>query len=74
VVLLFAVVGFTDVLHTKPLTVTVAPPLDDIFPPPVAVVEAILVIGVVVVRVGTVATLVVNCPIGKLLVPDEFLA
>jgi len=48
------VVGIAEVLQTIPLTVTVAPPSEDIVPPPVAVVAVILVTGVVVVTVGVV--------------------
>jgi hypothetical protein len=38
VVFVFAVVGLTDVLQARPDTVTVAPPFEVMFPPPVAVV------------------------------------
>ena len=53
------VVGLVAVPHTIPLTVTVAPPLDDMVPPPVAEVVAMFVIGVVVVTVGIVLTFTV---------------
>ena len=49
-----AVVGFKAVPQTIPLTVTVAPPLEEMVPPPVAVVEVMLVTGVVVTTVGVV--------------------
>ena len=52
VVLLFAVVGLIEVLQTKPLTVTVAPPLEVTVPLPVAVVWVMFVTGLVVVTVG----------------------
>ena len=53
-----AVVGFNVVLQTIPLTVTTAPPLEDIVPPPVAVVEVMPVTGVVVTTVGVVVVVV----------------
>jgi hypothetical protein len=46
------VVEIAPVLHTIPLTVTVDPPFEFTFPPPVAVVVVMFVTGVVVVTVG----------------------
>ncbi len=48
VVLLLAMVGEEDVLQQTPLAVTVAPPSEVTFPPPVAVVWVMLVIELVV--------------------------
>jgi hypothetical protein len=47
-----AIVGLVEVLQTTPLAVTDAPPSEVTLPPPVEVVCAMLVIGVVVVTVG----------------------
>ena len=49
VVLLFAVVGFCDVLQHIPLTVTVAPPSLVIFPPLLALMVVMEEAGVVVI-------------------------
>jgi hypothetical protein len=59
VVLLFAVVGFADVLHAIPLTVTVEPPFEVIVPPLVAPFVDIPVTAFVVTPVGAVAAEVV---------------
>ncbi len=60
--------------QTRPLTVTVAPPFEEIFPPPVAEEVAILVTGSVVVRVGTTGSEVVNVPSEEYPVPVELVA
>jgi hypothetical protein len=53
-VLLFAIVGFGDVLQHTPLSVTVAPPSLVTFPPDVAVV-AVMLPTELVITVGRVA-------------------
>lgn len=52
VVLEFAVVGFDEVLHAIPLTVTVAPPFEETVPPLTAVVCPMLETALVV-TIGT---------------------
>ena len=52
IVLLFEVVGFGEVLQQTPLAVTAAPPSLDILPPHVALV-VVIIVGIVVVNVGT---------------------
>jgi hypothetical protein len=49
-----AVVGLVAVPHTIPLAVTADPPSDDVFPPLVAVVDAMELAAVVAARVGVV--------------------
>jgi hypothetical protein len=67
-----AVVGFVEVLQIMPATVTVAPPLETVLPPPVAVVGVMLVIEFVV-TVGRLAP-VVNVPSGEYPVPVVLVA
>jgi hypothetical protein len=52
-----AVVGFVAVPHTIPLAVTADPPSDDMFPPLVAVVDA-MELAAVVAKVGATASVV----------------
>ena len=53
-----AVVGFVVVPHTIPLALTADPPSDDMFPPLVAVVDAMELAAVVAAKVGATASVV----------------
>jgi hypothetical protein len=56
-----AVVGFVAVPHTIPLALTADPPSDDIFPPLVAVVEAMELAAVVAAKVSGVEVVKLIC-------------
>jgi hypothetical protein len=56
-----AVVGFGVVPHTIPLAVTADPPSDEMFPPLVAVVEAMELAAVVAAKVGVVKVVKLIC-------------
>jgi hypothetical protein len=56
-----AVVGFGVVPHTIPLAVTADPPSDEMFPPLVAVVEAMELAAVVAASVGVVKVVKLIC-------------
>ena len=61
VFVLSATVGDVEVDHTTPLAVTVAPPLYVIFPPLVAVVDAMELAAVVAAKVGVVNVVKLIC-------------
>jgi hypothetical protein len=55
------VVGFVAIPHTIPLAVIADPPSDDIFPPLIAVVEAMELAAVVAAKVGVVNVVKLVC-------------
>jgi hypothetical protein len=61
VFVLSSTVGDAEVDHTTPLAVTVAPPLSVIFPPLVAVVDAMELAAVVAAKVGVVNVVKLIC-------------
>jgi hypothetical protein len=61
VFVLRAIVGLVVVFQTIPLAVTVDPPSEDMFPPLVAVVEAMELAAVVAAKVGVVSVVKLVC-------------
>ena len=61
VFVLSSTVGDAEVDHTTPLAVTVAPPSDDMFPPLVAVVDAMELAAVVAANVSGVEVVKLIC-------------
>ena len=73
VLVLRATVGFSNVLHTTPRAVTVAPPLELMVPPLLALVPVMLLTAAVV-RVGGLALLLVKESWLPYAVPTELVA